>query len=123
MAMTTAGMRVGISRLQVPIHVHDRERAARFYRDRLGLPLLFTTGGMAFLDCGGVRLMLTRPEKPEFDHASSVLYFNVPEIKSAHRAIEEQGVEFEGEPHRLPACPTTIGGWPSFVIPSRICRH
>src|SRR5437588_2736202 len=73
MAMTTAAMRVGISRLQVPIHVHDRERAPRFYRDRLGLPLLFTTGGMAFLDCGGVRLMLTRPEKPEFDHASSVL--------------------------------------------------
>ena len=123
--MTTAAMRVGISRLgQVPIHVHDRERAARFYRDRdWACPCLFTTGGMAFFDCGGVRLMLTRPKKPEFDHASSVLYFNVPEIKSAHRAIEEQGVEFEGDPHRLPACPTTIGGWPSFVIPSRICRH
>jgi methylmalonyl-CoA/ethylmalonyl-CoA epimerase len=104
--MTTATMGVGISRVgQIAINVHDLERATAFYRDALGLPLLFTTGGMAFFDCGGVRLMLTRPEKPEFDHPSSVLYFNVPDIKRAHRAIEEQGVEFEGAPHLIARMP------------------
>jgi methylmalonyl-CoA/ethylmalonyl-CoA epimerase len=104
--MTTAATRLGISRLgQVAINVHDVERAATFYRDVLGLPLLFTTGGMAFFDCGGVRLMLARPEKPEFDHPSSVLYFNVPDIKNAHRVMLEHGAKFEDEPHLLARMP------------------
>ena len=104
--MTTAATRVGISRLgQVAINVHDLERATTFYRDVLGLPLLFTTGGMAFFDCGGVRLMLARPEKPEFDHPSSVLYFNVPDIKGAHRVMQEHGAKFEDEPHLLARMP------------------
>jgi len=33
-----------------------------------GLPLMFDIGSLVFFDCGGVRLMLTHPEKPEFDH-------------------------------------------------------
>jgi catechol 2,3-dioxygenase-like lactoylglutathione lyase family enzyme len=47
MNTTTPG--IGISRLgQVSINVHDLDRAIQFYRDTLGLPLLFTAGGMAF---------------------------------------------------------------------------
>lgn len=99
--MTTA-VRVGISRLgQVAVNVHDLERATAFYRDVLGFRLLFTTGGMAFFDCGGVRLMLTGPEKPEFDHPSSVLYFTVPDIQGAYRAMQEHGAQFEGAPHLI----------------------
>ena len=79
--MTAATLPIGISRLgQIAINVHDLDRATAFYRDILGLPLLFTTGSLAFFDCGGVRLMLSRPEKPEFDHPSSILYFTVPDI-------------------------------------------
>jgi len=48
--------------------VHDLERATAFYRDTLGLPLLFTVPNLAFFDCGGVRLMLGRAETPELDH-------------------------------------------------------
>jgi hypothetical protein len=33
--------------------------------------------------------MLDRPEKEEFDHASSILYFTVPNISS--RASEDEG--------------------------------
>jgi hypothetical protein len=29
--------------------------------------------GLAFFDCGGVRLILSRPEKPEFDHLTTRL--------------------------------------------------
>jgi methylmalonyl-CoA/ethylmalonyl-CoA epimerase len=83
--MTTAAG-IGISRIgQIAVTAHDVERAAAFYQETLGLKLLFKAPpGLAFFDCGGVRLMLSRPEKPEFDHPSSILYFAVPDIQAAH---------------------------------------
>jgi len=106
MSATATG--VGITRLgQIAVNTKDVERAAAFYQDTLGLKLLFKAPpGLAFFDCGGVRLMLERAEKPEFDHASSVLYFVVPDIRAAHGKLKEGGVHFEDEPHliaRMPA--------------------
>ena len=97
----------GISRIgQIAINAHDVERATAFYQDAMGLKLLFKAGpGLAFFDCGGVRLMLTRPEKPEFDHPSSILYFFVPDIRAAHAAMKEKGVKFEDEPHLIAKMP------------------
>ena len=105
--MTAATLPIGISRLgQIAINVHDLDRATAFYRDILGLPLLFTTTALAFFDCGGVRLMLSPPEKPEFDHPGSVLYFTVPDIASAHRQMLSSGVAFEDAPHLIARMPT-----------------
>jgi len=57
MSGTTANL--GITSIgQISIIVHDLQSATAFYRDALGLPLLFTAGNLAFFDCGGVRLML-----------------------------------------------------------------
>jgi len=91
---------------QIAINVHDTNRAVEFYRDTLGLKLLFTSGRLAFFDCGGVRLMLDRAEKPEFDHPSSVLYFVVPDIHAAYGKMKESGVHFEDEPHMIARMPT-----------------
>ena len=105
--MTTATTSVGITRLgQVAINVLDPARATAFYQDTLGLPLLFTAGNLSFFDCGGVRLMLTRAEKSEFDHPSSVLYFAVPDIVSAHREMLSRGARFEDQPHLIAKLPT-----------------
>lgn len=105
--MTAATLPIGISRLgQIAINVYDLDRATAFYRDILGLPLLFTAGTLAFFDCSGVRLMLSRPEKPEFDHPSSILYFTVPDIVSAHRQMLSSGVHFEDAPHLIAKMPT-----------------
>lgn len=105
--MTEAQAKVDISKLgQVAIRVHDIHRATTFYRDVLGLPFLFTTGKLSFFDCGGVRLMLTLPEKAEFDHPSSILYFTVTDIKSAHKQMLEKKVRFEDEPHMVARMPT-----------------
>src|SRR6476660_2352736 len=107
--MTTATEKtIGITRLgQIQIPTHDVERAANFYEQVLGLKLLFKAPpGLAFFDCGGVRLMLSRPEKPEFDHASSILYFAVPDIAGAHRQMLGQGVHFEDAPHLIAKMPT-----------------
>jgi methylmalonyl-CoA/ethylmalonyl-CoA epimerase len=104
--MTAATLCIGISRIgQIAINVHDLDRATAFYRDILGLPLLFTTTALAFFDCGGVRLMLSPPEKPEFDHPGSVLYFTVPDIASAHRQMLSSGVHFEDPPHLIARMP------------------
>src|SRR5437899_2007347 len=96
-AMTMTATGIGISRLgQIAINAHDVDRATAFYQDVLGLKFLFKAGpGLAFFDCGGVRLMLTRPEKPELDHPGSILYFSVPDIRAAHARMKENSVRFE----------------------------
>jgi len=53
---------------------------------------------MAFFGCGDVRLMLSLPEKPEFDHASSIIYFKVPDIQQATNILAERGVQIEAQP-------------------------
>jgi methylmalonyl-CoA/ethylmalonyl-CoA epimerase len=98
---------IGISRVgQIAINAHDVDRAAAFYENTLGLKLLFKAGpGLAFFDCGGVRLMLTRPEKPEFDHPGSILYFAVADIQAAYATMKAKGVAFEDEPHLIAKMP------------------
>ncbi|HXY15783.1 MAG TPA: VOC family protein [Terriglobales bacterium] len=104
--MNAATTSPGITGLgQIAINAHDIERATAFYRDKLGLRLLFTAGKLAFFDCGGVRLMLDVAEKPEFDHPSSILYFRVPDINAAYRLLVSNSVAFEDEPHVIARMP------------------
>jgi len=85
--------------MQVAVNVKDVDRATAFYRDALGLKFLFSAPGLAFFDSGGVRLMLAKPERPELDHPSSVLYFRAGTIEDAHRALSARGVPFLTKPH------------------------
>jgi len=89
---------------QIAINIHDTSRAIEFYRDTLGLQHLFTAGNLAFFDCGGVRLMLTPPEKPEFDHPSSILYFKVDDIQAAFDRLVQKGVKAD-KPHIVAKMP------------------
>ena len=90
---------------QVSIRTRDTARAVAFYRDTLGLKLLFEAPPqLAFFDCGGVRLMLSPPEA-EFDHQGSVLYFAVDDIKAAHTALAAAGVTFRTAPHMVAKLP------------------
>jgi predicted enzyme related to lactoylglutathione lyase len=90
---------------QIAINAHDVDRATAFYRDVLGLPHLFRSGQLSFFDCGGVRLMLDKAEKPESDHPSSILYFQVGDIRAAHKRLKEAGATFEDEPHVIAQMP------------------
>jgi methylmalonyl-CoA/ethylmalonyl-CoA epimerase len=98
---STALARIG----QIAINARDVDRATAFYRDVLGLPHLFRAGQLSFFDCGGVRLMLDKAEKPEFDHPSSIIYFQVGDIQAAHRRIKDAGAKFEDQPHLLTRMP------------------
>ena len=85
---------------QIAVAVHDLPRAVAFYRDTLGLRLLFQAPpGLAFFDCGGVRLMLAVPESPEFDHPGSVIYLKARDIHATHAALLSRGVHFRDAPH------------------------
>ncbi|MGH9173614.1 MAG: VOC family protein [Vicinamibacterales bacterium] len=90
---------------QVSMNSHDIDRATSFYADMLRLPLLFRAGHMSFFDCGGLRLMLSKPEIPEYDHPGSVLYFKVEDIRGRHRELSDRGVTFLGEPHLIARMP------------------
>ena len=83
---------------QISVNTHDVKRAAEFYRDTLGMKFLFEAGHMAFFDCGGVRLMLSEPDKPEYDHPTSFIYYRVADIQRGYETLLERGVQFEEKP-------------------------
>ena len=90
---------------QIAITVHDLDRAALFYEQTLGMKLLFRFPNLAFFDCGGVRLMLTVPEKPEFDHPASVIYYKVADLQAVHASLAAHSVSFEAAPHKIATLP------------------
>ena len=84
---------------QIAVVAKDVARATAFYRDTLGLRLLFEAApGLAFFECGGVRLMISAAEGPETS-GSSILYFDVADIRRSFEALRARGVTFENEPH------------------------
>lgn len=84
---------------QIAVVVSDLERATAFYKDKLGMKFLFNVPPkMAFFDCDGIRLMLGTAERPDLEHASSILYFKVDDIDAAHEGLSNRGVPFEGKP-------------------------
>lgn len=96
----SAERKFGLSQIgQIAVNAHDLERATSFYREALGMKFLFSVPpNMAFFDCDGITLMLSLPDKEEFDHASSVLYFNVDNIQEATKALTARGVHFVEQP-------------------------
>lgn len=99
----TAKTPVSLSQiLQISLTVRDLDRAVNFYRDILGMRLLFQAPPkLAFFDAGGVRLLLSEPEAGQAPGTeSSVLYFRVADIQAAHDALVKANVRFM-EPPRL----------------------
>jgi methylmalonyl-CoA/ethylmalonyl-CoA epimerase len=95
--MSTAGSLARIG--QIAVNAKDIDRATAFYRDVLKVPFLFPAGTMSFFDCSGTWLMLGIASSPEFDHPSSVLYFDVDDIDAEYQRLAGQGVEFSSKPH------------------------
>ena len=85
---------------QLHVTVSDFGRSVAFYRDVLGLPLLFEVPGqsMAFFDCQGVRLYLGAAEAPEFA-SHPLIYFRADSAREAGGELARRGVEFTSEPH------------------------
>src|SRR5579862_3670308 len=90
---------------QIAFNVADLERSVAFYRDTLQVPFLFEFPGLAFFNCGGVRLMLDKPEGTETPAGNSVLYFKVADIRAEAQDLVLRGVKLEAEPHIIAKLP------------------
>ena len=106
----TAPIPIGpaLSRIgQIFVNVHDLDRAIAFYRDTLGMTYLFQAPPkMAFFDCGGIRLMLGVPDRPDLDHPASIIYYKVDDIERVYEIFKARGVEFVVKPHLVAPMPT-----------------
>jgi predicted enzyme related to lactoylglutathione lyase len=92
---------------QIFVNVKDLDRAIAFYRDILGMTFLFQAPpGMAFFDCGGVRIMLGIADRPEIDHPASIIYYKVDDIEKVAEVFKARGVEFILDPHLVAPMPT-----------------
>ncbi|NNE04826.1 MAG: glyoxalase/bleomycin resistance/dioxygenase family protein [Xanthomonadales bacterium] len=91
---------------QVHIGVKEIQRAVGFYRDILGLPLLFEVPEqkMAFFDCSGVRLYLSEDQSEEFP-SKPLLYYRVEDMDQAYHQLSANGVDFLREPHIVHSTP------------------
>jgi methylmalonyl-CoA/ethylmalonyl-CoA epimerase len=101
------GAEFGLRRIhQIAVTVKDVDRATAFYRDALGMTLLFQAPpGLAFFDCGGIRLMLSLPEGPEVPRGNSIIYYGVDDIEQAHATLSQRGVRFVTNPQLVARLP------------------
>jgi methylmalonyl-CoA/ethylmalonyl-CoA epimerase len=90
---------------QIALHVSDAGRAERFYRDTLGLPLLFRFGNLVFFDCHGVRLMLEGGHEPTGKREQFCVYFRVSGIEATVAGLRSREVYLEREPHLVAKMP------------------
>jgi len=81
---------------QVGLSCRDLDRARSFYRDALGLPLLFEAGNMLFFQLEGMRLMIGLAQNPGQPVGGSIVYFEAPDIEALGAALEAKGVKFTG---------------------------
>ncbi len=90
---------------QIAVPVTDVERAVAFYRDTLGMRLLFQAPpGLAFFDLNGVRLMLDGPARAQAGK-SSVIYYKVADLQAAFTTLSQRRVQFEATPHLVARLP------------------
>ncbi len=92
---------------QISRTVADIDAARAWYADTLGLAHLYSFPGMAFFDCGGVRLYLTQGQAS----AESILYFRVADMRAAHAQLEARGVTFVAAPHMIHRHPDGAEEW------------
>lgn len=91
---------------QIALSVTELPRANAFYRDMLGLKLLFEAPRMSFFDVNGVRLMLSaHGGKP--GGRDTVFYFKVADAEQAHAELSGRGVHFDQPPHVIGRTPTS----------------
>lgn len=84
---------------QIGVPVKNLENAISFYQHVLALPLLYHDERLAIFECNGVRLLVSLPEKENFAHPSSVIYFQVENINDTYKKMTEKGVLFLDQPH------------------------
>ena len=105
---------------QFMIPVDDLERGVAFYRDVLGLRLLFAAPPqMAFFMCGAVRLLVGVLPPGQTAQRGSAIYFQVKDIQGVHSTLSAAGVRFAASPHVVNRTPKSELWLAEFTDPDR----
>jgi predicted enzyme related to lactoylglutathione lyase len=77
--------------------VADMDRAVKFYRDVLGLPLKFQSPGWSEFETGETTLAL-HPASPRNPAGTAEMGFTVADIQGFYREKSQEGVHFSMPP-------------------------
>lgn len=80
---------------QVGIVSAEAPDLVSFYRDVMGFPVMFESGGMTFIQAGGTSLMIA--EGSDTAGTDVILYFEPVDWDAAERKLLASGIEFERE--------------------------
>jgi catechol 2,3-dioxygenase-like lactoylglutathione lyase family enzyme len=109
----------------IVLFVSDVERAARFYRDQLGLEPLYEREAVLALRCGPVRLLLHPTEETARGAWNVELYFQVDDVDEAVARLRALGVGVLLEPTDEPWGERNAGildpdGYPVYLTQSLV---
>lgn len=79
---------------QIALASVDPPKLVAFYRDTLGLPVLFETNGMTFFQSGATRLMIGAKQPDQTVGGDAVIYFEPRDWSAAEAKLEEAGIAF-----------------------------
>jgi catechol 2,3-dioxygenase-like lactoylglutathione lyase family enzyme len=82
---------------QIALASADPAKLVAWYRDVLGLPVLFEASGMTFFQSGATRLMIGSNHHGASIGGDAVLYFEPGDWSAAETALAERGVAFTHE--------------------------
>jgi catechol 2,3-dioxygenase-like lactoylglutathione lyase family enzyme len=86
----------------VMLGVSEMARSVAFYRDALGLRVIFESPEFTLLDAGGVQLALRRSAlKAEEDELRTELVFPVEDVTTAFESLRGRGVTFRLAPRAV----------------------
>jgi predicted enzyme related to lactoylglutathione lyase len=91
----------------VAVPTRDRERAAAFYEETLGLSKNQTSDTWIEFETGNLTLSLVVPEEAGIEFAPlpfGTVVVRVPDVAAAKAKLEAAGVEFVGEPWDSGVC-------------------
>jgi predicted enzyme related to lactoylglutathione lyase len=83
--------------------VDDLERAKKFYRDTLGLPIKFDFPemGMTAFKVGDQEPAIIAQDKTKHPQARPSILFVVEDVKKAYQELKGKGVKFLSEPYEI----------------------
>jgi len=94
---------VELSRIAaIMLGVRDLPQAVAFYKDKLGIKVIFQEPALALLQCGTVMVGLSPRHMNAAPLAEAVeISFGVDNLRATHKALGEKGVVFQGEPRQV----------------------
>lgn len=82
---------------QVILRVGDLQNSIEFWSETFGLTVAMSGEAFAFLDGGGVSLVLNQMAEPPQDASLTEIVFEFDDVRASHAELLDRGVPFEVE--------------------------